>query len=77
MIVQHLNDVFDFSTRENLLNEIKTKGELKYRDKSTMSPYIMAHWTLEDLVEEGLLTKEHRVEGHFFARKKYIIYKLK
>jgi len=76
MIVKHLNVAFDFSTRENLLNEIKTKGELKWRDKSTMSPYIMAHWTLEDLVEEGLLTKEHRVEGYFPFRKKYIIYRL-
>jgi hypothetical protein len=77
MIVQHLNVVFDFSTRENLLNTIKTNGELKWRDKSTMSPYIMAHWTLEEMVEEGLLTKEHRVEGHFFFRKKYIVYRLK
>ena len=77
MLVQHLDGAGIFSTRENLLSAIKTNGYLKWRDKSTISPYIMAHWTLEEMVEEGLLTKENTTEGHFPFRQKYIIYKLK
>jgi hypothetical protein len=73
----HLDNACDFSEKENLLNEIKTKGYLKYRNKSTISPYIMAYWTLEDMVEEGILIKENVTEGNFFFRKNYIIYKLK
>jgi hypothetical protein len=74
---EHFNEACDFSQKENLINVIKTKGYLKYRDKITMSPYIMAHWTLEEMVEEGILIKENRTEGNLFFRKKYIIYKLK
>ena len=69
---EHFNEACDFSQKENLINVIKTK-----RDKITMSQYIMAHWTLEEMVEEGILMKENRTEGNLFFRKKYIIYKLK
>lgn len=76
-MIAHFNKAADFSKKENLINEIKTKGYLKYRDKPTISPYIMTHWVLEDMVEEGLLVKDNVSEGNFFFRKKYIIYKLK
>lgn len=62
-MIKHFDNACDFSKQENLLNEIKTKGSIKYRNKPTISPYIMAHWTLEDMVKKGTLTKENITEG--------------
>lgn len=67
-----MENILDF-----ILKEIITKGYLKYRDKPTISPYIMVHWELEEMVNKDILTKENIKEGNFFFRKKYIVYKLK
>lgn len=76
-MIAQFNESADFSKKEKLINEIKKNGYLKFRNKPTISPYIMAKWALDDMVEGGTLTKENTTEGSLFFRKKYIVYKLK
>lgn len=75
--MKHFNEAVEFSDRKILLDEIKKKGKLKYRDKPTISPYIMSKWTLDNMVEEGILKVKKKRKGGFFFGKDYLIYKLK
>lgn len=74
---RHLTEALDFSKKEKLIEEIKQNGYLKYRDKPTMSPYIMAKWKLDELVEEGVLKVSKKRKGGFLFGKNYLIYELK
>ena len=74
---RHLEEALDFSQKEKLIESIKNKGFLKYRDKPTISPYIMAKWNLDTLVEEGVLKVYKKREGGFLFGKNYLIYELK
>jgi len=74
---RHLTEALHFSQKEKLVEVIKNKGFLKYRDKPTMSPYIMAKWKLDELVEEGVLKVSKKREGGFLFGKNYLIYELK
>ena len=67
--MSHLNSALYFSQKENLIKEIKKYGYLKFRDKITISPYIMVKWSLDDMVEDGILIKENITEGNFFLKK--------
>ena len=75
--ISHLETAINFSKKENLLKLIKKNGLLKCRNKPTMSPYIMAIWKLDEMVEKGTLIKNVVSEGKWFNRKSYNIYKLK
>lgn len=72
-----IHEALVFSQRKNLISQIKRKGYLKYRDKPTISPYIMAKWELDEMVEEGVLKVRKEREGGFLFGKNYLVYEIK
>jgi HD-like signal output (HDOD) protein len=73
--IEPIQSSIDFAKRENLIRLLTEKGQLKWRNHSTVSPYLLAKWELDDMVKDDLVEVKEVKEGFF--RKSFLIYKLK